>query len=79
MFSTFSISYETFSHYDRRKSQQEVTYHRHLEIRRGGVKYKGEMSQRKMEWYRRDKEGVASALRRVERPDLATTMASGTL
>jgi hypothetical protein len=32
-----------------------------------------------MEWYRRDKEAVASALRRGERPDLATTMASGPL
>jgi hypothetical protein len=32
-----------------------------------------------MEWYRRDKEAVAEALRRGERPDLATTMASGPL
>src|SRR6266480_5316024 len=32
-----------------------------------------------MEWYRRDKEAVALALRRGERPDLATTMASGPL
>src|SRR5712691_6786657 len=32
-----------------------------------------------MEWYRRDKEAVAAALRRGERPDLATTMASGPL
>src|SRR6266567_6603326 len=32
-----------------------------------------------MEWYRRDKEVVAEALRRGERPDLATTMASGPL
>jgi len=32
-----------------------------------------------MEWYRRDKEGVAAALQRGERPDLATTMASGPL
>ena len=32
-----------------------------------------------MEWYRRDKEAVAAALRRGERSDLATTMASGLL
>ena len=32
-----------------------------------------------MEWYRRDKEVVAAALHRGERPDLATTMASGPL
>jgi len=32
-----------------------------------------------MAWYRRDKEVVAEALRRGERPDLATTMASGPL
>src|SRR5256884_1605689 len=32
-----------------------------------------------MAWYRRDKEAVAEALRRGERPDLATTMASGPL
>src|SRR5260370_295586 len=32
-----------------------------------------------MEWYLRDKEAVAAALRRGERPDLATTMASGPL
>ena len=32
-----------------------------------------------MEWYRKDKAAVASALRRGERPDLATTMASGPL
>src|SRR5438128_6464829 len=32
-----------------------------------------------MEWYRRDKTAVAEALRRGERPDLATTMASGPL
>jgi len=32
-----------------------------------------------MEWYRRDKEEGAAALRRGERPDLATTMASGPL
>jgi hypothetical protein len=32
-----------------------------------------------MEWYRNDKEAVAGALRRGERPDLATTMASGPL
>src|SRR5258708_12710072 len=32
-----------------------------------------------MEWYRRDKEGVAAALQRGERPDVATTMASGPL
>src|SRR5260370_34882115 len=32
-----------------------------------------------MEWYRRDKEAGAAALRRGERPDLATTMASGPL
>ena len=32
-----------------------------------------------MEWYRRDKAVVAAALRRGERPDLATTMASGPL
>jgi hypothetical protein len=30
-----------------------------------------------MAWYRNDKEVVAAALRRGERPDLATTMASG--
>jgi hypothetical protein len=32
-----------------------------------------------MAWYRKDKEAVAEALRRGERPDLATTMASGPL
>src|SRR6478672_11611208 len=32
-----------------------------------------------MEWYRRDKEAVAAALQRGERPDLATTMAGGPL
>src|SRR5437588_6514015 len=32
-----------------------------------------------MAWYRRDKEAVAAALQRGERPDLATTMASGPL
>src|SRR5256885_16165873 len=32
-----------------------------------------------MVWYRKDKEAVAEALRRGERPDLATTMASGPL
>ncbi len=32
-----------------------------------------------MEWYRNDKAAVAAALRRGERPDLATTMASGPL
>jgi len=32
-----------------------------------------------MEWYRNDKEAVAEALRGGERPDLATTMASGPL
>ncbi len=32
-----------------------------------------------MEWYRNDKEAVAGALRRGDRPDLATTMASGPL
>src|SRR5437667_10535345 len=32
-----------------------------------------------MEWYRRDKEAVAAALQRGERPDVATTMASGPL
>jgi hypothetical protein len=32
-----------------------------------------------MEWSRRDKEAVAAALQRGERPDLATTMASGPL
>src|SRR5213082_1627549 len=32
-----------------------------------------------MEWYRRDKEAVAAALQRGERPDLATTMASAPL
>jgi len=32
-----------------------------------------------MEWYRRDNEAVAAALQRGERPDLATTMASGPL
>src|SRR2546428_2744287 len=32
-----------------------------------------------MEWYRRDKEAVAAALQRGERPDVATTMASGLL
>src|SRR5258707_8732072 len=30
-----------------------------------------------MAWYRRDKEAVAAALQRGQRPDLATTMASG--
>ena len=32
-----------------------------------------------MEWYRNDKAAVTEALRRGERPDLATTMASGPL
>jgi hypothetical protein len=32
-----------------------------------------------MEWYRNDKGAVVEALRRGERPDLATTMASGSL
>ena len=32
-----------------------------------------------MEWYRNEKAAVAAALRRGERPDLATTMASGPL
>jgi hypothetical protein len=32
-----------------------------------------------MEWYRNDKAAVAEALRAGERPDLATTMASGPL
>ena len=32
-----------------------------------------------MEWYRNDKAAVAKALREGERPDLATTMASGPL
>jgi len=32
-----------------------------------------------MAWYRNDKAAVAQALRRGERPDLATTMASGPL
>ena len=32
-----------------------------------------------MEWYRHDKAAVSEALRRGERPDLATTMASGPL
>jgi predicted RNA binding protein YcfA (HicA-like mRNA interferase family) len=32
-----------------------------------------------MEWYRNDKKAVAEALRAGERPDLATTMASGPL
>ena len=32
-----------------------------------------------MESYRKDKEAVAAALQRGERPDLATTMASGPL
>jgi hypothetical protein len=32
-----------------------------------------------MEWYRRDKEAVVAGLRRGERPELATTMASGPL
>src|SRR5438477_1660530 len=32
-----------------------------------------------MEWYRRDKEAVAAALQQGQRPDLATTMASGPL
>src|SRR5919202_5754636 len=32
-----------------------------------------------MEWYRNDKAAVAEALRRGERPDLATTMSSGPL
>src|SRR2546429_6107242 len=32
-----------------------------------------------MEWYRNEKAAVVEALRRGERPDLATTMASGSL
>ena len=32
-----------------------------------------------MAWYRNDKAAVTEALRRGERPDLATTMASGPL
>src|SRR6266576_3471066 len=32
-----------------------------------------------MEWYRNEKAVVAEALRRGDRPDLATTMASGSL
>jgi hypothetical protein len=32
-----------------------------------------------MEWYRNEKVAVIEALRRGERPDLATTMASGSL
>src|SRR5512142_2651584 len=32
-----------------------------------------------MEWYRNEKAAVAEALRRGDRPDLATTMASGPL
>src|SRR6266702_3154169 len=32
-----------------------------------------------MAWYRNDKAAVAQALKRGERPDLATTMASGPL
>src|SRR5207244_10000963 len=32
-----------------------------------------------MEWYRNDKAAVVEALRRGDRPDLATTMASGPL
>ncbi len=32
-----------------------------------------------MEWYRNEKVAVAKALRGGERPDLATTMASGPL
>ncbi len=32
-----------------------------------------------MEWYRKDKTAVAEGLRRGERPDLATTMATGPL
>src|SRR5437588_8998985 len=32
-----------------------------------------------MAWYRKDKEAVAAALQQGERPDLATTMASGPL
>src|SRR5437879_7233363 len=32
-----------------------------------------------MEWYRRDKEAVAAALQQGQRPDLASTMASGPL
>src|SRR5437588_11196931 len=32
-----------------------------------------------MAWYRRDKEAVAAALQQGQRPDLATTMASGPL
>jgi hypothetical protein len=34
---------------------------------------------KKMEWYRNEKAAVAEALRGGERPDLATTMASGPL
>src|SRR5712692_4430709 len=54
---------------------------RHLEIRGGGDKLEGKFQRRKkkMEWYRNDKARVAEALRRGERPDLATTMASGPL
>ena len=32
-----------------------------------------------MEWYRHEKAAVAESSRRGERPDLATTMASGPL
>src|SRR5947208_13699819 len=61
--------------------QGERPWCRHLEIRGGGDKLEGKFQRRKkkMEWYRRDKEAVAAALRRGERPDLATTMASGPL
>src|SRR5260221_1831911 len=55
--------------------------HRYLEIRKRGGKLERKFQRRKqqMEWYRKDKEAVAEALRRGERPDLATTMASGPL
>jgi len=47
----------------------------------GGDKREGKFSSRrkKMAWYRKDKAAVAEALRRGERPDWATTMASGPL
>src|SRR6266566_7909341 len=52
---------------------------RHLEIKGGGYKLEGKFQRRKqkMEWYQNGKAAVA--VRRGERPDLATTMASGRL
>jgi|GEM_PF-1960066 len=50
---------------------------RYLEIRGGGDTLEGKFQRRKkMAWYRNDKAAVAEALRRGDRPDLATTMGS---